>query len=92
MALFTPNYYGKPISEKLEDYLKTFTTVNDRKQAAKKTGVSASTIRGIIYEGNSISENNAVAMLEVARTAIHNCTQSLHKAKQAREFFEDAAV
>lgn len=92
MALFTPQYYGKPISTQLSEYLKVYTSSKDRTEVSRSSGVSVSTLRDIIYSGNSISEKNAPAMLTLMKIAVRNCTKSIEKAKEFQVYYEEVTA
>jgi len=80
--------YGKPISEQLAEYLKTYTDNNDRANVAAKTGVSISTIRDVTYRANNLTESNAVAIVELMRVAVANCTHKIEHGKRAKKDLE----
>jgi len=80
--------YGKPISEELSTYLKEYTDNNDRANVAAKTGVSISTIRDVTYRNNNLTESNAVAILELMRIAVANCTNKIKYSKQVKKVLE----
>lgn len=61
---------GNIISPELKDYLLKFVTVGDRHQIAKKTGVSYSTIDGVIKGVNPITINNSKALVAAVNLAI----------------------
>lgn len=78
MALFDKEHYGKPISEKLSDYLKKYTNSNDRANAATISGVGTSTIRDVMYRNNSLTEENSKGIIELMRIAIKNAKNALN--------------
>lgn len=89
MSLFQQESFGKPISEQLSDYLKQYTSNHDRANVAEKTGVSISTIRDVSYRNNMVTENNSIAMLELMKIAVVNCTNTIQHAKKAKEYLEE---
>lgn len=80
--------YGNPISELLAQYLKDYTDNNDRANVAAKTGVSISTIRDVTYRANNLTEGNSVAIVELMRVAVVNCTNKIEYSKKAKEDLE----
>jgi len=86
--LFEEHHYGKRISEKLSEYLKEFTDVNDRADVAEKMEVSSSIIRDVVYRTRTITANNKDAIVELMRVAIKNCMSRMASAKTAKTFLE----
>lgn len=85
MALFEQEHFGKPISEKLSEYLRRYTDKYDRADVSIKTGVGTSTIRDVVFRANALTENSSVAIIELARIAINNCTHNIEKAVEVKE-------
>ncbi|MEH0007613.1 MAG: hypothetical protein V6Z82_02700 [Flavobacteriales bacterium] len=88
MALFKKRHFGKPISGQLSAYLIGHTSCLDRSKASVKTEVSTSTIRDVIYRRNPVTENNARAIVELMRIAVHNCIHSIEEATAAKKHLE----
>ena len=86
--LFEPHHHGKLISEQLSDYLRNFTTTQDRAVIADKMNVSTSIIRDVVFRTRTLTENNAPAIVELMRVAIYNSTQNIHKAKEAKKYLQ----
>lgn len=84
MALFDKEHFGKPISEKLSDYLRTYSDKFDRADVTTKTGISTSTIRDVVYRSNAITEQNSKAIVELMRIAIKNCGLNIVKSTEAK--------
>ena len=61
MALFEEKHYGKPISEQLSGYLRTYTDKHDRANVSVETGVGTSTIREVMYRTNPVTKRNSNA-------------------------------
>lgn len=76
---------GNPISVLLSDYLKEYTTVNERADVAAKTGVGTSTIRDLIYRTTSVTETNTKAIVALIELAVVNCTNKIEYGKKARK-------
>lgn len=89
MSLFQQESYGKPISEKLSLYLKSYTGPNDYAAVSEKTGISISTVKFVAYRTNTVTENNSRAMLELMKIAVVNCTNKIQHAKKAKECFQE---
>lgn len=86
--LFDKTHIGKPISELLAKYLKEWTTQQDRINVCRKTGVGLSTIRDVVYKGNSLTDNNSVAIIELMKIAVANCNDRIQFAKKAKTYIE----
>lgn len=86
--LFDKTNYGNPISEKLAEYLKEWTDNNDRANVAAQTGVGISTIRDVTYRANNLTESNSVAIVELMKIAVKNCTNKIQYAKQVKRELE----
>jgi len=86
MSLFQEENYGKPISEKLSEYLRAYTDKDDRANVSSETGVSVSTIRDVSYRNNMVTGGNAVAMIALMKIAVVNCTNKIQHAKKAKDY------
>ena len=82
MALFDKEHFGKPISEKLSSYLRTYTDKFDRADVSTKTNVGTSTVRDVVYRSNALTENNSKAIIELMRIAIKNCQSNIVKSNE----------
>ena len=82
-SLLKDEQFGNPISEKLSNYLRTYTTSNDRANVSRMTGVGSSTVRDVAYRNNNLTEGNSKAIIELARIAIMNCDNSIEDAGKA---------
>lgn len=89
MSLFQQESFGKPISEKLSEYLRTYTGKDDFAKVSEITGISISTIKFVASRTNTVTENNSVAMLELMKIAVVNCTNKIQHAKKAKACFEE---
>lgn len=88
MALFEEHHFGKPISQELSRYITKHTSKNDRADVSRLTGVGTSTIRDTCYGASSVSKRNSVAIIEMMRKAVYNCTHKINSALQAKSFLE----
>ena len=86
--LFEESHFGKPISEKLSEYLKEFTTTNDRANVSEKCNVGTSIIRDVVFRYRTITANNSEAIIELMRIAIKNCMNKMASAKSAKQYLE----
>ena len=75
--------FGNPISEKLSNHLKTYTSNNDRANVSRMTGIGSSTVRDVAYRNNNLTESNSKAIIELARIALINCSNSIEDAVKA---------
>lgn len=80
--------YGNPISERLSNLLKTYTTSNDRANVSRMTGVGSSTVRDVVYRNNNLTESNSRAIIELIHIAIINCNNSVNDAREAVEYLQ----
>lgn len=83
--------YGVAISEKLSETIKRYTDNGDQANVTislreKGINVGTSTIRGVIYRNNSLTESNAIAIEEMARIAIKNCEMEIEDAKLSKSY------
>ncbi|WP_417868002.1 hypothetical protein [Xanthomarina gelatinilytica] len=76
---------GSYISEKLSNYLKKYTTKNDRETVAENTSVGVYTIRNVANRSNTLSEENSKAIAELIRIAISKCENAIDDAGDALE-------
>ena len=53
---------------------------------ASRTGVSISTIRDVTYRTNNLTKGNAIAILELMKVAVKNCSQTIYEAKNAKDY------
>lgn len=83
---------GKPIDIQLSEYLKIYTNKEDRKSVARACGMSESTLRDLVYQGNKVTEKNRSALSVLIDVAKENCLQSIEKAKKAKVIFEEIAA
>lgn len=82
-VLLKEEEFGRPISEKLSNYLRAYTDKDDRADVAATTGVGTSTIRNVIFRSNSLTEDNSKAIIEMVRIAIENCESRMKNAREA---------
>ncbi|WP_318343232.1 hypothetical protein [Flagellimonas baculiformis] len=70
--IFSPEDYGKPISERLSEILRRNVTKNDYANIAIRSNVSFSTIRDVVYRTNSLTKTNAQAIALLVHAAFEN--------------------
>lgn len=88
MALFKEEHYGKLISTDLANYLRSYTDIMDRAKVSSVTGVGISTIRDVVYQRNTLTENSSAAIIELMKIAVQNCKNSITKAKKVKNELE----
>lgn len=86
--LFEESHFGKPISDKLSNYLRKHTDKFDRANVSTKTNIGTSTIRDVVLRTNSLTESNSKAILELMKIAVKNCTFSIKSTSEAKEELE----
>ncbi|NML69982.1 MULTISPECIES: hypothetical protein [Chryseobacterium] len=75
----------EPISVKISDHLREFTTKYDRADVISKVnGVSSSTLRDLVYRGNSVSENNLPALKLLLIKACENADAKMKQASNCK--------
>lgn len=85
--LFEEKHYGSPISEKLSEIIRRYTDKDDIADTSRRTDISVSTIRDVIYRRNSLTENNSGAIVAMAGIAFRNCLDSRQQADEDTEYF-----
>lgn len=85
--LFKKEDYGRPINEDKLDFIKRNMNPDSIKVVAENSNMSTSTIKGVIYSGNSISKRNSKALNKLARISFKNCLQKRDQADADLEFF-----
>lgn len=74
------------ISPVLSEYLKEFTTKDDRADIISKVnGVSSSTLRDVMYRRNSVSENNLPALKLLLLKASENADAKIKQARSCKK-------
>lgn len=79
---------GKPLNKSLSTNLKNYTGHTDRVEVSNETGISVSTIRDVIYQGNPVTKKNLIAVIGMIRAAKRN----IQKAKEAEVIFEEIEI
>lgn len=69
--------HGSYISTELADFLKKYTTKDDRDAVSRETGVGVYTVRNVANRSNTLTEDNQVAVLRLSKIAIENCKSSI---------------
>ena len=85
---FKEEDYGKPITKELSEFLKKFTTKDDRADASTKTGVSTSTIRDVARRTNMLTAGNSLAILAMIELAEKNCKYKIDDAQKSLKFLK----
>ncbi|ALR29724.1 hypothetical protein ATE47_03950 [Chryseobacterium sp. IHB B 17019] len=75
---------GKPISEKLSEFLRKFTSPKDMADVSTETNVSISTIRDVRLRRNNISEENKKAIIKLMKKADQNADFKIKEAKEGK--------
>ena len=65
--------YGLPITLRLSQHLKEYSTIHDRGDAARQTGVGISTIHQVIQMSGNLTKDNERAIVFLLDVAIENC-------------------
>jgi|GEM_PF-2980401 Mn-containing catalase len=84
--LFEEKHYGNLISKQLSDYLREHTSKNDYADVANLTGVSLHTLRYVVARSNNLTQSNSKAVIELAKKAVMNCTNTINDSREAKEY------
>lgn len=76
---------GQPISLKLSDILKEFTTSDDIANVSTKTGVSISTLNYVKRRTNNVSKDNRKGIFLLAERAYQNAEQKRKEAMKSKK-------
>lgn len=77
--------YGQPISVKLSNYLRDFTTKEDVADVSTETGVSISTLNYVKRRANNVSENNEIGIISLAKKALSNAEERRKEALKCKK-------
>lgn len=88
--LFEKQHIGNPISSKLAKYLRDWTNSENTADVSSKTKVSVSTIRDVIERKNELTEQNSIAIIELMKLAVINCTKKVSYAVKAKKGIENS--
>ena len=80
--------FGCPISERLSNVLSSYTTINDRADVSRATGVGSSTVRDVSYRRNNLTEENSKAITALAKIAQDNCRNTISDAHKALDYLK----
>jgi len=76
----------EPISVKISEHLKDFTSKDDRADVISKVnGVSSSTLRDLVYRGNSVTEYNLPALKLLLIKACQNADAKMKQASNCKK-------
>lgn len=76
---------GKPISEDISKFLRSFTGPKDMADVSTDTDVSISTIRDVKHRRNNISEENKKAIIRLIKRAVENADVKIKEAKDGKK-------
>lgn len=76
---------GKPISEDLSKFLRSFTGPKDMADVSMDTNVSISTIRDVKHRRNNISDENKKAIVKLIQRAVENADGKIKEAKDGKK-------
>lgn len=81
--------FGQLLTEALAVPLQQYSNLEDRRTAAKATGISFSTVQHIILRKNKLHTSNYLAIVALVRIAIENCETSFIRAQTAVNYLSD---
>lgn len=84
--------FGKPISEKLSNYLRQYTDKDDRADVSIQTGVGTSTIRNVVFRSNTLTEDNSRAIVALVEIALTSCREIMEKASEAIDELQEVLL
>jgi len=88
--LFEPEHYGHRLSQELSDHITSHTGKNDRFEVVGKLeNISESTLRQVVYRQISLTEKNALAVIELMKLAHQNIVKGEVKFRQDKTYFEE---
>ncbi|MCC3214996.1 hypothetical protein LIV57_06900 [Chryseobacterium sp. X308] len=77
--------YGQPISLRLSNYLRDFTTKEDVANVSTETGVSISTLNYVKRRANNVSESNEKGIISLAKKALENAEAKRKEALRCKK-------
>ncbi|EFK36856.1 Uncharacterised protein [Chryseobacterium gleum] len=77
--------YGQPISLRLSNYLRDFTTKEDVANVSTETGVSISTLNYVKRRANNVSEGNEKGIICLAKKALENAEAKRKEALRCKK-------
>ncbi|MFP7656132.1 hypothetical protein [Chryseobacterium proteolyticum] len=77
--------HGQPISLKVSDYLKEFTTREDIADVSTETGVSISTLNYVKRRANNVSEGNKPGIIKLIERAYKNAESMKREASKCQK-------
>lgn len=92
MALFKEEDLGKPIEDKISNYLKMNTSRKDIAKASTLSGVGTSTIRDVAFGYNSLTESNSKGIEQLLIIAKENFTQKINASSEVNQFLEQNLI
>ncbi|OPB96877.1 hypothetical protein BAS10_07455 [Elizabethkingia meningoseptica] len=76
---------NQPINNSLSEYLKEFTSNNDRADIHIETGVSASLLKDLIYRRRNVTEDNRKGLIALINVARSNASNQISLAIKCRD-------
>lgn len=77
--------HGQPISLKVSDYLKEFTTREDIADVSTETGISISTLNYVKRRANNVSKDNKTGVLRLIEKAYENAEAKRKEALRCKK-------
>ena len=76
---------GKYIDQSLSNYLKKYTTKDDRIKVYNETGVSDFLIKDLMYQTRKITENNKTALIKLIQVAVINAETNIKDSRVCKK-------
>jgi len=92
MGIFKEDDFGKPIENKLSEYIKKNTSRKDIAKASTLSGVGTSTIRDVAFGYNSLTESNSKGIEQLLIIAKDNYTDKISASSEVNEFLEQNLI
>ena len=82
MCVFKEHNYGQPLPRPMIDFLSRYITKQDRKDIARKSGLSESLIRQVASGNMNLTKNNAHAIIMLMERSVENCGNVIDRARE----------
>lgn len=89
MAVFKQEDFGKPLNEKISEYIKKNTGRKDIATASLASGVGTSTIRDVAFGYNSLTESNSKGIEQLLLIAKKNFTEKINAGREVDKYLEE---
>jgi len=86
---FKETDYSKLIPNELSERLKSNTNRDDEAKASELSGVNISTIRGVKFRQNNLTESNAAGVIALAQIASLKLEDLSEKTKADKRYFKN---